>query len=92
MTAGIRELKSNLSQFIRKIEAGERVVITVHGRVVAQLVPHESNSGRAPSAVERFIASGVITAPVEQGDPLEHRPRLRLPKGTAQALINEDRE
>ena len=38
-STGIRELKDNLSRYIRRIEAGERIAITAHGRVVAELVP-----------------------------------------------------
>ncbi len=37
MEAGIRELKDNLSRYIRRIEAGERIAVTAHGRVVAEL-------------------------------------------------------
>jgi antitoxin (DNA-binding transcriptional repressor) of toxin-antitoxin stability system len=38
-STGIRELKDNLSRYIRRIEAGERIANTVYGRVVAELVP-----------------------------------------------------
>src|ERR1035437_4060082 len=38
-STGIRELKDNLSRYVRRIEAGERMAITAHGRVVAELVP-----------------------------------------------------
>ena len=31
--------KDNLSRYIRRIEAGERVVVTSHGRAVAELIP-----------------------------------------------------
>ena len=31
-STGIRELKDNLSRYIRQIEAGERIAITAHGR------------------------------------------------------------
>jgi antitoxin (DNA-binding transcriptional repressor) of toxin-antitoxin stability system len=39
METGIRKLKDNLSRYIRRLEAGERVSVTAHGRVVAELVP-----------------------------------------------------
>lgn len=34
-STGIRDLKDNLSRYIRRIEGGERIAITAHGRVVA---------------------------------------------------------
>ncbi len=90
--AGIRELKDNLSEYVRRSEAGERIAVTAHGRVVAMLVPAEKAvRGRRITRLEALIADGVVTLPVEEGDPLEHWPTLRLPKGTASALIDEDR-
>jgi prevent-host-death family protein len=38
MEVGIGEAKKNLSALIRKVESGEEVLITRHGRVVAKLV------------------------------------------------------
>jgi prevent-host-death family protein len=91
MEAGIRELKNNLSRYIRRVEAGERVLVTAHGRVVAELVPSVAN--RSPtSRFQRLVASGVITPPLEDGDPLEDCPEIRLPPGTASALIDGDRD
>lgn len=91
METGIRELKDNLSRYIRRIEAGERVVVTAHGRVVAELVPPVANNRGRMSQFDRLIASGVITPPTESGDPLEDCPEIRLPPGTATALIDSDR-
>lgn len=36
---GIRELKNQLSRYVRKVEAGEVVLVTDRGRVVAELLP-----------------------------------------------------
>ena len=90
METGIRELKDNLSRYIRRIEAGERILVTTHGRVVAELVPTAGRRGRI-SQFDLLLASGVITPPVEDGDPLEDCPEIRLPPGTAADLIDSDR-
>lgn len=91
MKAGVRELKNHLSRYIRRIEAGERIEITSHGRVVAELIPPVGSRARPISEFERLLASGVITPALESGDPLEHWPEIRLPRGTAAALIDSDR-
>ena len=39
-TVGVRELRQNASGVLRRAEAGERIVVTVDGRPVADLVPH----------------------------------------------------
>jgi hypothetical protein len=43
------------------------------------------------SELERLSTFGVITPPAEVGDPLEDCPEIRLPSGTAAALIDSDR-
>jgi len=91
-SAGIRELKDNLSRYIRRVEAGEHVAITAHGRTVAELVPPRTGaSAGGPSQFDKLVASGAIRIPIEGGDPTEGWPNIRLPKGTAAALIDEDR-
>lgn len=92
MQTGIRELKDNLSRYIRRVEAGQRIAVTAHGRVVAELVPPgtatRTSSG---SRWDELIATGVLHPPVEQGDPFENWPDIRLPTGTAAELIDADR-
>lgn len=88
---GIRELKDNLSRYIRRIEAGERIAITAHGRVVAELVPSGARTKGRLTAFDELVASGVIRPPLEDGDPAEAWPDIRLPAGTASALIDADR-
>lgn len=90
-SAGIRELKNNLSRYIRRIEAGERIAITAHGRVVAELVPPASRTGGPPTRFDELVASGLIRPPLEAGDPTEGWPEIRLPAGTAAELIDADR-
>lgn len=36
---GLRELRQNASEYVRRAEAGETIAITVSGREVAQLTP-----------------------------------------------------
>ncbi len=89
--AGIRELKDNLSRYIRRIEAGERIAITAHGRVVAELVPPGGATRAVSGRFEELVAAGVIRPPLESGDPTEDWPDIRLAPGTAAALIDADR-
>jgi antitoxin (DNA-binding transcriptional repressor) of toxin-antitoxin stability system len=91
-TAGIRELKDNLSRYIRRIEAGERIAITAHGRGVGPRgAPGGSQPGRRASRFDELVADGVIRPPLEPGDPTEDWPDIRLPPGSAAELIDADR-
>ena len=40
MEIGVRDLRNRTSQVIDAVRAGERVVLTVHGEAVADIVPH----------------------------------------------------
>jgi antitoxin (DNA-binding transcriptional repressor) of toxin-antitoxin stability system len=89
---GIRELKNNLSRYLKKVEAGERITVTDRGRVVAELArPVASDTSPSRSRYAELVAAGLIRPPVEAGDPLADWPTIRLPSGTAAALIDEDR-
>ncbi len=89
--ARIRELKDNLSRFIRRVEARERIAITAHGRVVAELVPPGANVKGAVTRFDELVAAGVIRPPLEAGDPTENWPDIELPSRTAAELIDADR-
>lgn len=91
MQAGVRELKDHLSRYIRRIEAGERIAVTAHGRVVAELVPPAHASKGARRRYDELLAAGVIQPAIEEGDPLEDWPDIRLPRGSAADLIDSDR-
>jgi len=60
-----RELRNDTAGLLRRVEAGEALVITRRGKPVADLVPHKKSSGRwlTPSEVVeiREIASGDLT-------------------------------
>lgn len=36
---GTRELKNHLSQYLRRVKAGERIIITERGKPLGQIVP-----------------------------------------------------
>jgi prevent-host-death family protein len=92
METGIRDLKNNLSRYIRRLEAGEPISVTAHGRVVAELIPPGSSTRTSPKTRwEELIAAGVLHPPSESGNPFEDWPDIRLPRGTAAELIDGDR-
>lgn len=76
---------------MRRVEAGERITVTNHGRIVAELVPPEKTRQPGRSRWDALLAAGVLRAPLEHGDPFEDWPEIRLRRGTAAALIGADR-
>jgi prevent-host-death family protein len=58
---GIRELRGNVAAAVRRAGAGERLVITVGGRPVAQLGPLEPYAGEP--TLEDLAARGLVVLP-----------------------------
>lgn len=38
-SVGTRELKNKLSEYLRRVKAGETIIVTEHGKPVGQIVP-----------------------------------------------------
>ena len=49
MDVSVRELRNHTARVISAIESGEPVVLTVHGRPVADIVPRNQRSERRTS-------------------------------------------
>ncbi|MDQ6527469.1 type II toxin-antitoxin system prevent-host-death family antitoxin [Nocardioides sp. LHD-245] len=58
MEIGVRDLRNRTSQVIDAVRAGERVVLTVHGERVADIVPHGHRSRWLSGAVLRSELEG----------------------------------
>ena len=54
MDVSVRELRNHTARVISAVESGQRVVLTVHGRPVADIVPRHERSERRPT--ERLLA------------------------------------
>lgn len=53
---GVGEAKTDLSDLIKRVEAGEKIVITVHGRPAVELVPAVERGGdRRAAAVQAML-------------------------------------
>jgi prevent-host-death family protein len=46
----VRELRNHTARVIAAVESGQRVVLTVHGRPVADIVPRRTRSESRPTA------------------------------------------
>lgn len=57
-TVGIRELKDRASSIIDRVEGGEAITVTKHGRPVAKIV-----SASTPPHLSDLIADGAVRAP-----------------------------
>jgi len=92
-TIGIRELKNRLSEVVRAVKAGEHILVTDRGTVVAELVPpgrrHVDPS--IPPGLARLAERGVARLGAAN-DPRLYRnlePLRRRPASAARLLDDE---
>jgi len=95
-SVGVRELKDRLSYYLRAVQQGGRVVVTVRGKPVARLVPvsPRGKAGLSPELEEQMwelAAEGFLTwngGPFQVPEPaaVNRSPEL------LSDLVVEDRE
>lgn len=89
-TAGVRELRQNASELLRRVEAGESIEITDRGRPVAVLVPLT-----AAGPLDHLRAIGDVAE--AEGDlddlpaPLPPAPRTLAPSRVLNRLRRDER-
>ena len=90
---GVRDLKNRLSAFLRDVRAGETVLITDRGEVVAQIVPPGSHDTRPdiPPGIQALARRGLATLGAPNSSAVYKRyPRVLKP-GVLQQLLDEER-
>lgn len=93
-TVGIRELKDRLSEYLREVRAGESVLVTDRGEVVAELAPPGRVTGdpAVPPGLLQLARQGLVTLGAPPGatlyPALPRRRRVRLP---AAQLLDQER-
>jgi prevent-host-death family protein len=91
--AGIREIKDKLSEYLRLVAEGETVLVTDHGRVVAQLAPPPVYAPPPLSedeALRRLAAAGKVRLPETRIPSAGEGPVKGVPAGLDVAALLAD--
>ena len=87
MNVGIRELKSHLSEYLRRVRGGETVVITDRGQPVGRIVPATQT---LEERIEAMVQAGLILWSGKKLEPMTPIARARGERTVADLLV-EDR-
>lgn len=60
MKVGVRELKNNLSSYLKRVKAGETLEITERGKVVGRIVPPPEGAQTQRERLLELAEQGVI--------------------------------
>ena len=85
---GIRELQLKLSQYLRKVKAGQTVTITERGKPVAKISPMAQS---LEQKIEAMTQAGLLHWSGKKLEPMEPVAAVRGTRTVADLLI-EDRE
>ena len=85
-SVGVRELRQNLSVYLRRVAAGQKLRVTERGRTVAALVPLRDDE----SPLDRLVKQGRLIP--AQGDLLELGPPRGVPSTRMSKALDELRQ
>jgi antitoxin (DNA-binding transcriptional repressor) of toxin-antitoxin stability system len=94
-TVGVRELKNKLSEYLRRVRLGERLLVTDRGEVVAEFLPPGQGQGdpSVPAGLQSLLKRGLLTLGAPAG--MDLYPALLRKRGerrrSAAQLLDEDR-
>jgi prevent-host-death family protein len=90
MKVSVRQLKDHLSEHLRKVQRGQSIVVTSHGKPVARLspVPNELGSG-----IKRMLDEGIArwNGKKPHGASRRRPVKLRGPAKTMAEMVLADR-
>ena len=67
VTVSVRELKSRLSEYLRRVRSGQRIVVTDRGRPVAEFGPVGGARLTAAQRLSAMVEAGEISLPRGKG-------------------------
>ncbi len=90
-SVGVKELKDNLSAFLRGVKEGEIVLVTERSTVIAEIRPPTVGTPPAGGdASVEWAREGKLALPVKQKTKLP-KSIVNLPEGTARRILDEIR-
>ncbi len=94
-TAGVRDLKTRLSAYLKDVARGDVILVTDRGRVVAELRPPGASERKTSPADARYwsLVERGLVHPAAEPTPVEWNAtaRVRLRNGTSRELLDAER-
>ncbi len=88
MRVGTRELKSKLSEYLRRVKAGETIIVTERGKTIGQIVPVKPTLEKR---LKGLVQAGLVEWNGEKYQPKSPAARNRSSKQLSDLVI-EDRD
>lgn len=91
-TVGIRELKNRLSEYVREVRLGERVLVSDRGLIVAELREAGADAHEGlPSGLAALAKDGQVTLASIDGPPAYPKLRRVAADCSTRQILSTDR-
>ncbi len=88
MDTGIRDLKNNLSHYLREVKKGNSIIITEHNVPIAKIV---SYTRPAIDDILVLQEAGLITWSGEKPQGLKNHPEINTDRSVSEMILEERR-
>ena len=90
ISAGIKELKNNLSRYLSQVKKGEDILVTERGKAIARIIKEDSKDLHLREVLSPLIVKGLVKLPSQKLDR-EISPPVKLPGKPVSDIVIEDR-
>lgn len=90
VSVSVSELKAKLSEHLRRVKAGETVLVTERGRTIAELRAPSAGQDQGPR-MQRLADAGLVNLGHGVSDDFFDMPKGRDPKGAVLEALLEER-
>ena len=92
-TVGVRELKDRLSEYLRSVRAGESILVTDRGEVIAELTPPGTPAAdpHVPPGLLALARRGVLSLPTARRPAVYPLMKPMRGKRSSADLLDESR-
>ena len=90
ISAGIKDVKNNLSRLLAQVKAGEEILITERGRPIARIVKENHGDKSVRAALAPLVQIGLVTLP-NKSILKERISPVGIPGKSVSEMVTEDR-
>jgi prevent-host-death family protein len=74
---GMRQLKSQLARYLRQVESGDSLTVTVRNRPVAKVIPIRARDTDDEEALNSLAEKGLLRPSKRKPRPVKHALKVR---------------
>lgn len=81
MRVGARELKAKLGEYLRRVKAGETIIVTERGRTIGQIIPVQ------PTLEKRL--KGLVESGLTEWDGRKYQPKKPVARNRSRKQLSD---